>query len=111
MSQIGDVTDQDFEQKVIRSDKPVLIDFWAEWCVPCHMVSPVVEEIARDYSTKLTAAKLNVDDNPQTARKFSVMSIPTLIVFKGGQEKARVVGARGKDAILRTIEPYFAACP
>ncbi len=109
MSQIGDVTDQDFEQKVILSDKPVLIDFWAEWCVPCHMVSPVVEEIARDHADALSVGKLNVDDNPETARRFGVMSIPTLIVFKDGQEKARVVGARGKDAILREIEPHFAA--
>jgi thioredoxin 1 len=109
MSQIGDVTDQDFEQKVIQSDKPVLIDFWAEWCVPCHMVSPVVEEIARDHAGALSVGKLNVDDNPETARRYGVMSIPTLIVFKDGQEKARVVGARGKDAILREIEPHFAA--
>ncbi|MDP9340963.1 MAG: thioredoxin [Actinomycetota bacterium] len=109
MSQIGDVTDQDFEQKVIQSDKPVLVDFWAEWCVPCHMVSPVVEEIARDHAESLSVGKLNVDDNPETARRYGVMSIPTLIVFKDGQEKARVVGARGKDAILREIEPHFAA--
>jgi len=109
MSQIGDVTDQDFEQKVIQSDKAVLIDFWAEWCVPCHMVSPVVEEIARDHAEALSVGKLNVDDNPETARRYGVMSIPTLIVFKDGQEKARVVGARGKDAILREIEPHFAA--
>jgi thioredoxin 1 len=109
MSQIGDVTDQDFEQKVMQSNKAVLIDFWAEWCVPCHMVSPVVEEIARDHADALSVGKLNVDDNPETARRFGVMSIPTLIVFKDGQEKARVVGARGKDAILREIEPHFAA--
>ena len=73
------------------------------------MVSPVVEEIAREYSHRMTAAKLNVDDNPETARKFGVMSIPTLIVFKDGQEKARVIGARGKEAILREIEPHVAA--
>ena len=109
MSQIGEVTDQDFEQRVIQSDKPVLVDFWAEWCVPCHMVSPVVEEIARDHADQLSVGKLNVDDNPETARRYGVMSIPTLIVFKDGQEKARVVGARGKDAILREIEPHFAA--
>jgi thioredoxin 1 len=104
-----EVSDQDFETQVLQSDVPVLVDFWAEWCVPCHMVSPVVEEIARDYADRMTAAKLNVDDNPQTARKFGVMSIPTLIVFKDGQEKARVVGARAKDAILREIDPHIAA--
>jgi len=106
---IGDVTDQDFEDKVLKSDKPVPVDFWAEWCVPCHMVSPVVEEIARDHEDQLSVGKLNVDDNPETAKRFGVLSIPTLIVFKGGEEKARVVGARGKDAILREIEPHFAA--
>src|SRR5262252_2677539 len=97
---VMNVSDQDFETEVLASDRPVLVDFWAEWCVPCHMVSPVVEDIARQYADHLKAAKLNVDDNPQTARQYGVMSIPTLIVFKDGQEKARVVGARGKDAIL-----------
>ena len=109
MANIGDITDTEFEQKVLQSDKPVLIDFWADWCVPCHMVSPVVEEIAREHAGKLRTVKLNVDDNPITARTYGVMSIPTLILFKGGEEKARVVGARGKDAILREIEPQFAA--
>src|SRR5438874_3813616 len=103
------VSDGDFEAEVLGSDRPVLVDFWAEWCVPCHMVSPVVEEIARDHAGALSVGKLNVDDNPETARRYGVMSIPTLIVFKDGQEKARVVGARGKDAILREIEPHFAA--
>ena len=103
------VTDQDFQEQVLDDSRPVLVDFWAEWCVPCHMVSPVVEEIARDFADRLKAAKLNVDDNPQTARQYGVMSIPTLIVFKDGQEKARVVGARGKEAILRELEPHIAA--
>jgi len=109
MATIGDVTDQDFKDSVLSSDVPVLVDFWAEWCVPCHMVSPVVEEIAREKGELLRVAKLNVDDNPETARQFGVMSIPTLILFKGGEEKARVVGARGKDAILREIEPQVVA--
>lgn len=106
---VPSVNDQDFRSKVLEASMPVLVDFWAEWCVPCHMVSPVVEEIARDNAPKLSAVKLNVDDNPATVRAFGVMSIPTLIIFKDGQEKARVVGARGKDAILREIEPHFAA--
>lgn len=93
----------------MESDRAVLVDFWAEWCVPCHMVSPVVEEIARDHVDLLKAVKMNVDDNPETAREFRVMSIPTLIVFRDGQEKARVVGARGKAAILREIEQHFVA--
>ena len=106
---VTQVNDQDFQSEVLGSDLTVLVDFWAEWCVPCHMVSPVVEEIARLHSDQLKAVKLNVDDNPETTRQYGVMSIPTLIVFKGGVERARVVGARGKDAILREIEPYIAA--
>ncbi len=109
MKNVTNVSDADFQAEVLSSDTPVLVDFWAEWCTPCHMVSPVVEEIARDNTEKLKVAKLNVDDNPDTARRFRVMSIPTLIVFKHGEEKARVIGARGKDAILREIEPHFAA--
>jgi len=105
---MGDVTDQDFEERVLGSDTPVLVDFWAEWCVPCHMVSPVVEEIGRDQGERLRVAKLNVDDNPEMTRRFGVMSIPTLMLFKGGEEIARVVGARGKDAVLREIEPHVA---
>jgi thioredoxin 1 len=106
---VTQVTDQDFEKLVLEADRPVLVDFWADWCVPCHMVSPVVEDIARQYSDRMTAVKLNVDDSPETARQYGVMSIPTLIVFKDGQEKARVIGARGKEAILREIEPHLAA--
>ena len=106
---VTDVSDQDFQSEVLSSDRPVLVDFWAEWCVPCHMVSPVVEEIARDHSEALKAVKLNVDDNPETARRYGVMSIPTLIVFRSGEEKARLIGARGKEAILREIEPHIAA--
>jgi thioredoxin 1 len=109
MASIGDVTDQDFQTKVLGAEKPVLVDFWAEWCVPCHMVSPVVEEIAQEKGDGLFVAKMNVDDNPEITRKFGVMSIPTLILFVGGEEKARVVGARGKDAILKEIEPQIAA--
>jgi thioredoxin 1 len=109
VANIGDVTDADFKTTVLQSDKPVMVDFWAEWCVPCHMVSPVVEEIGNDKAEALSVAKMNVDENPETAREFAVMSIPTLIVFKGGEEKARVVGARGKDAILREIDPHVVA--
>ena len=109
MALIGDVTDQDFEDRVLYSDTPVLVDFWAEWCVPCHMVSPVVEEIGRDKGERLDVAKLNIDENPEITRKYGVMSIPTLMLFKDGQEMARVVGARGKDALLREIDPHIAA--
>src|SRR5688572_31683042 len=94
-------TDQDFEARVLQSEKPVLVDFWADWCVPCHMVSPVVEEIGIDKAQDMRVAKLNVDDNPNTAQRYGVMSIPTLILFVGGEERARVVGAKPKEAILR----------
>ncbi|MEP7032339.1 MAG: thioredoxin [Actinomycetota bacterium] len=109
MALIGDVTDQDFEDRVLKSDTPVLVDFWAEWCVPCHMVSPVVEEIGRDKGASLEVAKLNIDENPEITRKYGVMSIPTLMLFKDGQEMARVVGARGKDALLKEFDPHIAA--
>ena len=109
MASIGDVTDQDFEERVLGSERPVLVDFWAEWCVPCHMVSPVVEEIGRDKGDDLQVAKLNIDENPDITRRFGVMSIPTLMLFKDGKEIARVVGARGKDALLKEIDPHVAA--
>jgi thioredoxin 1 len=108
MALIGDVNDQDFEDLVLKSDTPVLVDFWAEWCVPCHMVSPVVEEIGREKGEKLRVAKLNIDENPDITRRYGVMSIPTLMLFKDGEETARVVGARGKDALLKEIDPHVA---
>jgi thioredoxin len=107
MANIGDVTDQDFSSIVLEAETPVLVDFWAEWCVPCHMVSPVVEEIGQEKAEALRVAKLNIDDNPDVTRKYGVMSIPSLILFKGGQEVARVVGARGKDALLKEIDPHL----
>ena len=103
------VTDATFEAEVLQNSKPVIVDYWAEWCGPCRMIAPVLEEIAAEYSEKIDVVKLNVDDNPETTRKYGVMSIPTLIVFKDGQEKARVVGARNKEAILREIAPHLAA--
>ena len=109
MADMKDVTDQDFESQVVGAETPVLVDFWAEWCVPCHMVSPVVEEIGRDKGDALSVVKLNIDENPEVTRKYGVMSIPTLIMFVSGEEKARVVGARGKDAILKEIDPHIAA--
>ena len=109
MSNLGTVNDQEFQTSVLDSETPVLVDFWAEWCVPCHMVSPVVEEIGRDKGESLEVAKLNIDDNPEVTRRYGVMSIPTLMLFKGGEEIARVVGARGKDALLREIDPHVPA--
>ena len=105
---IGDVTDGDFEELVLKAAGPVLVDFWAEWCVPCHMVSPVVEEIGRDKGETLHVAKLNIDENPDVTRRYGVMSIPTLMLFMAGEETTRVVGARGKDALLKEIDPHLA---
>jgi thioredoxin 1 len=108
MANIGNVSDQEFESSVLGSETPVLVDFWAEWCVPCHMVSPVVEEIGQEKGDHLKIAKLNIDENPQATRTYGVMSIPSLILFKGGEEVARVIGAKPKDAILRDLEPHLA---
>jgi thioredoxin 1 len=109
MAGVTEVGDQQFDQEVLKSEKPVLVDFWADWCVPCHMVSPVVEEIGQDKAEVLKVAKLNVDDNPESAYRYGVMSIPTLILFKGGEEVARVVGAKPKDAILRELDDHLIA--
>lgn len=109
MSKVQTATDAEWEQTVLKADKPILVDFWADWCVPCHMVSPVVEEIGQERAEGMSVAKLNVDDNPETARRYGVMSIPTLILFKGGEEAVRVVGAQPKESILKQIEPHVAA--
>lgn len=97
------VTDESFAQDVLTSNLPVLVDFWATWCGPCRMVAPVLEEIAAEKAGQLTVAKLDVDANPATARDFQVVSIPTLILFKGGEPVKRIVGAKGKAALLREI--------
>jgi thioredoxin 1 len=109
MAGVTEVGDQQFDQEILKSEKPVLVDFWADWCVPCHMVSPVVEEIGQDRAETLRVAKLNCDDNPESAYRYGVMSIPTLILFKGGEEIARVVGAKPKDAILRELDEHLTA--
>ncbi len=97
------VTDDSFSQDVLSSDTPVLVDFWATWCGPCRMVAPVLEEIAAEKAGQLRVAKLDVDANPATARDFQVVSIPTLILFKGGEPVKRIVGAKGKAALLREL--------
>jgi thioredoxin 1 len=104
---VQSVSDADFETAVLGSERPVLVDFWAEWCVPCHMVSPIVEEIGNERVDDLRVVKLNIDENPQTTRTYGVMSIPSLILFKGGHVVAHLVGAKPKDAILRDLEPHL----
>jgi thioredoxin 1 len=98
-----EVSDASFSTDVLSSNKPVLVDFWATWCGPCKMVAPVLEEIAAEHGDQLTIAKLDVDANPETARDFQVVSIPTLILFKDGQPVKRIVGAKGKAALLREL--------
>lgn len=98
------VTDTSFVDAVLQSEKPVLVDFWATWCGPCKMVAPVLEEIASSHADKLTVAKLDIDANPDTARDYQVMSVPTMILFAGGKPVKQIVGAKGKAALLREIE-------
>ena len=97
------VTDSSFSHDVLTSSTPVLVDFWATWCGPCKMVAPVLEEIASEKAGALTVAKLDVDANPTTARNFQVVSIPTMILFKDGEPVKRIVGAKGKAALLREL--------
>lgn len=99
-------TDQDF-QTLIASSTPTLVDFWAEWCGPCRMIAPIVEEVAAENAGKLNVAKLNVDENPQTAGTYDVMSIPTLIVYQNGEVKKRIVGARPKHALLMELKEFI----
>jgi thioredoxin 1 len=104
MSEPVSVNDSNFDQTVLQAEIPVLVDFWATWCAPCHMVAPVVAELATEYEGKVNFAKLDVDQNPKTASKYSVMSIPTLIIFKNGEPVSHVVGFRPKAELKQNLD-------
>jgi thioredoxin len=101
------LTDATFDESIGAADTPVLIDFWAEWCGPCKMITPVLEDIAKEHAGRIQIAKLNVDDNPNIARRFEVMSIPTLLVISGGEVKKRLVGAKGKPQLLEELAEFI----
>jgi thioredoxin 1 len=105
--QISQLSESTFDETIKAAEEPVLVDFWAEWCGPCKMIAPVLAELATEQSGKLKIAKLNVDDNPDIARRFDVMSIPTLIVFQDGQPAKRMVGAKGKGQLLQELSEFI----
>ena len=101
------LTDQTFDEEIKAADEPVLVDFWAEWCGPCKMIAPILSEIATEQAGKLRVGKINIDENLELARRFDVMSIPTLILFKDGEPQVRIIGAKGKGQLLQELHPYL----
>ena len=106
---VTEVSDNNFESDVLKSDKPVLVDFWAPWCAPCRMLAPTVEAVAEKYAGSARVVKVNVDFNPTVSQKYGIKGIPTLILFKHGKEEERIVGATSKDAIARMIDKHVSA--
>ncbi len=106
---VNDVSDSSFEQDVLSAGQPVLVDFWAAWCAPCRMLAPTVDAVAEKYAGRARVVKLNVDENPTVSQKYGIKGIPTLILFKGGKEEERIVGATSKDAIARMIDKHVSA--
>jgi len=104
---ISTLTDTTFDEEIGASSEAIVVDFWAEWCGPCKMITPILEEIASEHAGKVKIAKLNVDDNPDVTRRFEVMSIPTLIVFQDGQPVRRMIGAKGKGQLLQELSEFI----
>ncbi len=104
---IVDITNNTFQESVLKADKPVVVDFWAAWCGPCRMVAPIMEELAEDFSGKVNIAKVNVDDQGELAAQFRIMSIPTVLIFKNGQIVEKIVGARAKNEFAELIEKHL----
>jgi thioredoxin 1 len=104
MAKPAEVSDATFEKDVLQADSPVLVDFWAPWCGPCRMVAPIVEELAGEYDGKVSFVKLNTDENPNTAMRYNVRSIPTLLIFKGGQPVGQIVGFRPKSDLKKRLD-------
>ncbi len=108
MSLVVDVSDNSFDEEVLKSGVPVLVDFWAPWCGPCKTIGPVVEELAQEYGDRLKVVKVNVDDNKEAAMKYGVKGIPNLIVFKDGELQEQIIGARGKQELAEVIDKVLA---
>jgi thioredoxin 1 len=102
-----EITQDNFEREVMKSDKPVLVDFWAPWCVPCKIIAPIVAELADDMKASIKVGKTNVDDNPELANALSVLNIPTLVLFKNGEEASRIVGVNSKESIAAKIQEHI----
>ena len=106
---IEEVNDGNFEQLVLESNRPVLVDFWAQWCGPCRMLAPIVESLAKQYAGAAQVVKLNVDDNPSAVQRYRIQAIPTLVLFQNGEEKDRMIGVTTKESIARTIDAHLGA--
>jgi thioredoxin 1 len=107
MGVIKAVTDETFETDVLKNSKPVIVEYWAEWCPPCRMVAPVLAQIAEEHADKIDVVKLNTDENPQTAQRYQILAVPTINVFAGGEVVKQVLGAKSKSALLRDFEDFI----